>query len=192
MPDLIFLAGPNGAGKTTGAFVLLPHVFGIEHFVNADEIARGLSPLAPERAAISGGRIMLEQMRQHLRLRESFALETTLASRQYVRWIADARKNGYRIHLLFIYLNSPELAVARVAQRVASGGHAIETTVIHRRYWAGLRNLITLYIPLSDTWMVINSSAGQLDMVAQGYQNSNAEIVNVATWNQLLRQSQRP
>lgn len=186
MPELIILAGPNGAGKTTGAFELLPRVYGIAHFVNADEIARGLSPLAPERAALAAGRLMLERIDYHLSERESFAVETTLAANMYVQLIDRAHLAGYSVSLVFVYLHSPELAIRRVERRVASGGHAIPIEVIRRRYEAGLRQLFDTYIPRVEEWTLIDNSAGQMELIASGGRDRTQQIVNVELWNRLV------
>ena len=141
MKDLVVIGGPNGAGKTTAAYDLLPQSLPIRQFVNADEIARGLSPFDPEGSAVAAGRLMLHRMRSLVELGENFAFETTCASRGHPRLLRTARELGYRVTLLFLWLPSPEAAVERVSHRVRQGGHRIPAAVVHRKYWVGLRNM---------------------------------------------------
>lgn len=140
-PRIIIIAGPNGAGKTTFAREFLPVEAGCGAFINADLIAAGLSPFAPERAAIQAGRLMLATMAQHVRRGESFAFETTLAGLGYARQIPVWRQSGYVVKLFFLSLPSAEMAIERVAQRVRSGGHDIPSSTIRRRWHAGRRLL---------------------------------------------------
>jgi predicted ABC-type ATPase len=164
-PHLVMLAGPNGAGKSTAAPALLAGTLELTEFVNADVIARGLSAFRPEDVAVEAGRIMLERLRFLAALQASFAFETTLASRSFAPWIADLRLKNYVFHLIFLYLPSPEAAIARVAERVRAGGHDVPVETIRRRYSAGLRNFFHLYRPLTDWWRFYentNSSGPQL------------------------------
>jgi predicted ABC-type ATPase len=142
---LYIIAGCNGAGKTTASFTVLPEMLNCREFVNADEIAAGLSPFNPEGVAIQAGRLMIDRIIYLLKEGETFAFETTLATRSYVKLIRQAQKRGYFVTLLFFLLSTPEQAVARVAKRVAMGGHNIPTEVILRRYEAGLANLFQLF-----------------------------------------------
>ena len=137
--------GPNGAGKSTSAPALLSNQYEALEFVNADDIAKGLSAFHPEKVAIAAGRILLQRFQELAEANESFAIETTLSGRGYARHITDLKRRGYRFELIFLWLPSVELAVARVAQRVALGGHDIPEDVIRRRYQAGLRNFFNLY-----------------------------------------------
>ena len=150
-PNLYIIAGPNGAGKTTASYTLLPEMLGCVNFVNADEIARGLSPFAPEIVDVQAARIMLERVEELLAQKADFGLETTLATRSYVHLIKRAHILGYKVHLLFFYLETPEQAIQRVAQRVSNGGHGIPEDVIRRRFQRGIDNLINLYLPICDT-----------------------------------------
>ena len=150
MKELVILGGPNGAGKTTAAQDLLPKTLGIREFVNADEIARGLSPFNPEATAIAAGRLMIERIRDLAAAGENFAFETTCAGRGHVALLRQCRSAGYRVTLVFLWLPSPQAALARVARRVREGGHAIPDEVVVRRYHAGLRNLRHLYLPEVD------------------------------------------
>ncbi|MEO7802675.1 MAG: zeta toxin family protein [Ginsengibacter sp.] len=144
MPTLYILGGPNGAGETTAAYTLLPKVFNTVEFVNADEIARGLSPFNSESVAFHAGRIMLERLNLLLKGKENFAFETTLAGSSYLKFIKHAKLSGYDIVLFFVWLNSIDLAKERVAVRVSKGGHKINNNVIERRYERGIRNLYSI------------------------------------------------
>jgi predicted ABC-type ATPase len=175
MPYLYIIAGCNGAGKTTASFTLLPKILGVTEFVNADEIARGLSPFNPEGVSFEAGRIMLARINELLNQKKSFAFETTLATRSYVSLIKKAQKMGYKVHLLFLWLNSEELAIKRVKQRVKNGGHNIPVDVIRRRYKSGISNLKKLYIPIADTWVVYNNTHGTPAPIVYG--NKKGEIV---------------
>jgi predicted ABC-type ATPase len=149
-PKIIVIAGPNGAGKTTFAREFLPGEAGCPVFVNADLIAAGLSPFAPERAAIQAGRLMLEPIAQHVARRESFAFETTLSGRGYARQIPQWQALGYRVELFFLSLPSAAMAEQRVAERVRQGGHDIPETTIRRRFVSGRRLFPDVYQPLMD------------------------------------------
>ena len=155
---VIIIAGPNGAGKTTFAREFLPNEAGCPIFVNADLIAAGLAPFAPETAALQAGRVMLQELSRHFTARKSFAFETTLAGRAYLRLIPQWQAAGYSVKLIFLQLDSAEEAIARVAQRVQQGGHDIPPAVIRRRFAAGRKNLETLYAPLVDAWALYDNS----------------------------------
>lgn len=155
---VIIIAGPNGAGKTTFAREFLPNEAGCPVFVNADLIAAGLAPFAPEKAAVQAGRLMLQELSRHFAARENFAFETTLAGRGYVHHIRAWQAAGYRVKLIFLQLDTPEEAIARVAQRVRQGGHAIPEATIRRRFAAGLENFQRLYAPLVDAWALYDNA----------------------------------
>ncbi len=152
-PTLYIIAGCNGAGKTTASYSVLPTLLECREFVNADEIAKGLSPFNPESVAIEAGKLMLQRIELLLNQGKTFAIETTLATRSYASLVNRAKKCGYNIVLLFFWLPSPEMAVARVKQRVSEGGHNIPTEIIHRRYWLGLQNFFHIFAPIVDVWM---------------------------------------
>ena len=160
-PRVLIIAGPNGAGKTTFAREFLPNEAECLVFVNADLIAAGLSPFAPESASIQAGRLMLQELERHAAARISFAFETTLSGRGYLRSIKKWQTAGYSVGLIFLQLDSPEEAIARVAQRVKHGGHNIPTEVIRRRFFAGNENFTTLYSPAVDFWALYNNSGDQ-------------------------------
>lgn len=157
-PNLYIIAGCNGAGKTTASMTVLPEVLDCEEFVNADEIAKGLSPFHPEEMAIVAGKLMLQRIDTLLAEKKTFAIETTLATRSYKTLIHRAKTAGYTVTLLFFWLPSPEMAEMRVASRVASGGHNIPKEVIHRRYWLGLQNLFEIFAPIVDRWSLYDNS----------------------------------
>ncbi|MGD0897184.1 MAG: zeta toxin family protein [Thermoguttaceae bacterium] len=185
-PHLVLLAGPNGSGKTTIAPKLLKGKLGVSEFVNADLIAGGLSVFDPELAAMSAGRVMLARLKELAARRTDFAFETTLASRSFAPWIAELMDSGYRFHLLFLWLASDDLAVARVADRVRMGGHSVPEATIRRRYRAGLRNFFTLYQPLATTWeMVDNSYVRVSRLIARGRGNVTDLVGNSKIWNRI-------
>jgi predicted ABC-type ATPase len=164
-PKIIIIAGPNGAGKTTFAREFLPQEAGCSVFVNADLIAAGLSPFAPERAAIQAGRLMLESIAQHVSRRESFAFETTLSGRGYAQQIPQWQTLGYCVELFFLSLPSAEMAVQRVAERVRQGGHDIPEVTIRRRFDSGARLFRDVYQPLVDKWVLYDNSGDEPGMM---------------------------
>lgn len=168
-PNVVVLARPNGAGKSTSATSILKDALGVDEFVNADVIAQGLSGFEPERAGLAAGRIMLARLREMARKRNSFAFETTLASRSFAPWIADLMRTGYQFHLVFLWLPHPDIAVARVAARVREGGHDVPEETIRRRHEAGLSNFFRLYQPMATTWEFWdNSTESSLTPIASG------------------------
>ena len=177
-PRLYIIAGCNGAGKTTASYTLLPRVLQVREFVNADEIARGLSPFNPENMAILAGKLMLRRIEELLAHGESFAIETTLATRSYVHLVRNARQKGYVVSLLFFYLNDVELARQRVAERVAHGGHNIPDEVIVRRYWAGINNLFHIYMKEVDDWVIYDNSQRGYPRIAYGGKGKQARIID--------------
>jgi predicted ABC-type ATPase len=186
-PNLYIIAGPNGAGKTTASFTLLPEVLHCPNFVNADEIARGLSPFAPEAVAFLAGRIMLQRIEELLPQREDFAIETTLATRSYVHLVHRAQALEYKVHLIFFFLENEEQAIARVAQRVSNGGHNIPESDIRRRFKRGIYNLINLYMPICDSVLVYNNVHTPARLVARKKnQVDKVELIETEMWNQLL------
>ncbi|HZL36817.1 MAG TPA: zeta toxin family protein [Tepidisphaeraceae bacterium] len=165
---IVIIAGPNGAGKTTFAREFLPREAGCSDFINADLIARGLSPFAPDKAAIQAGRIMLAQIALKVSRGESFAFETTLSGLNYSRHIPHWRKAGYRVKLIFLGLPSADLALARVKARVAQGGHDIPEAVVRRRFDAGLRNFTSVYRDLADSWVLYDNWGPAPTLIAAG------------------------
>ncbi|MEZ2446368.1 zeta toxin family protein [Chitinophaga sp. RCC_12] len=159
MPNLYIIAGCNGAGKTTASFTLLPEVLDCKEFVNADIIAADMCPFNPESVALPAGRQMLHRIRELVLAKTDFAFETTLATRSCVSLIEKAKETGYTVTLLFFWLNSPEMAEKRVQKRVKEGGHHIPPEIIRRRYHRGLSNLMNLYIPVCDNWLMIDNTS---------------------------------
>jgi len=185
MPDVIVISGPNGAGKSTLAPHLLRDAFGIVEYVNADTIAQGLSAFAPDDAAFGAGRVMLERLNQLAGQERDFAFETTLASRFYVRWLGELQYEGYNIHLIYLWLSSPALAVERVNQRVRFGGHGVPEETIRRRYERGLRNFFGLYRPIVDSWQLYNTSDSFLNEVAFGDKLNGETIIEKIIWTRI-------
>lgn len=183
--DLYIIAGCNGAGKTTASYTILPEILNCWEFVNADEIARGLSPFQPEKAAIEAGRIMLQRIDELLNSNENFAFETTLASKSYKNMILEAKNKGYHVTLLFFWLPTIDLAKERVRNRVIKGGHNIESDIIERRYMSGIKNLFDIYIPLSDIILLIDNSGIGHEIIAEKKPNSPIRIINPSKFNQL-------
>ena len=171
MPNLYIIAGPNGAGKTTASYTILPEVLNCYEFVNADEIARGISPLKPEKASFEAGKLMLTQIKKHVDQELDFAIETTLSTKTYTELIQNAQKKGYKVTLLFFWLSSWEAAQARVAKRVEEGGHNIPSEIIERRFKRGLFNLFNVFIPLCNDWMVIDNNS-ETKPIAQNIDNT--------------------
>ena len=176
---IFIIAGCNGAGKTTASLNILPQILQCDEFVNADEIARGLSPFHPERVSLEAGRLMLERISQLMVKKATFAIETTLSTRSYVSLIKKAHKAGYQVELIFFWLASPEVAMQRVAKRVAEGGHNIPEDVIRRRYSAGIKNLFSIYNHEVDRWMLIDNNTGQSAVLAE----SNNGVTKIYDFN---------
>ena len=187
-PSVVILAGPNGAGKSTVAPALLHDAFGIDEFVNADVIARGLSAFDPDRVAIAAGRIMLARLHELAEQRADFAFETTLASRSFAPWLRSLRISGYDLHLFFLWLSSADLAIARVADRVGMGGHFVPDEVVRRRYLAGIRNFFSLYRPLATTWALYNTSGLEPVRVAEGLASETIGVYDREAWDMITRQ----
>ena len=166
---IVIIAGPNGAGKTTFAREFLVREADCPIFVNADLIAGGLSPFAPEALAIRAGRLMIEEIKAHVRAGRSFAFETTISGRLYSRLIPQWRRQGYRVKLIYLRLATADLALSRVAARVLQGGHSVPAEVVVRRFAAGWRNFEQVYKPLVDRWALYdNSGEGPVLIEAEG------------------------
>lgn len=185
MPNLYIIGGANGSGKTTSALQILPYFLEVFEYVNADEIAAGLSPFNPESVAIQAGRLMLERLANLVDTQVDFAFETTLATRSYARFLRNCKNKGYQINLIYFWLQSPELAMARVRRRVESGGHNIPDDIIHRRYERGRKNLTDLYFPLCDTWIVYDNSGTSPQFVAALGNNQEIIIYEPAIGHQI-------
>lgn len=186
MPRVVVLAGINGAGKTTASRDLLINVLKIPVFTNADAVARGLNSLNPESEAFRAGRIMLDWMRTLADQKRDFAFETTLSARTYAPWLKGLRQSGYEVYLYYYWLDSAELAVARVAERVRAGGHHIPDQDVRRRYGRSVKNFLDLYRPIADYWEVMDNSFGQRELLAVGTPGDE-EIGDADVWAQFLR-----
>ena len=189
--QLYIIAGCNGAGKTTASFTILPEVLNCKEFINADEIAKGLSPFQPESVAMQAGRIMLARMDELLQKGETFAFETTLATKSYKQKIEWAQANGYEVTLLFFWLDSPNIAKERVAQRVAEGGHNIPLETIERRYYNGIANLFTIYIDMVDICYIFDNSEGRKELIAQKERHKDIVIYNNDKFNLMKNNDER-
>ena len=189
MPNLYIIAGCNGAGKTTASYTVLPEILNCKEFVNADNIAAGISPFNAESVAIEAGRIMLKRINELLEEKADFALETTLSTKSYVSFVKKAQQANYKVTLLYFWLSSSAMAHDRVAKRVSRGGHNIPIDVIDRRYYRGIKNLINLYIPICDNWIVADNTATVSNVVAKSSENLRELIINSDIWNIILTQS---
>lgn len=186
-PQIVVLAGPNGAGKSTSAPAILSGLLGIDAFVNADDIAKGLSGFAPESAALTAGRVMLERLRELAATKRSFAFETTLASRSYAAMIREWRAAGFHCQICFFWLPSAGMAIHRVQQRVKAGGHDIDRATIMRRYKAGLKNFFALYRPIADHWRMYDSSSEtRVKLIAEGRLASAINVIDREIWTSLV------
>ncbi len=185
MKDVIVIGGPNGAGKTTAANRLLPTTLGLHEFLNADEIARGLSPFDPEANAVPAGRMMIERIDQLVATGKSFALETTCAGHRQAKLLRSCRTAGYRVTLFFLWLPSPEAAIQRVAQRVARGGHHIPDDVIARRYAAGLYNMRRMFLPLAHAAAIYDNSLEPPVLIAEKESDSSFTVRDAQRWKSI-------
>ena len=184
MPNLYIIAGCNGAGKTTASYTVLPEALECRTFVNADEIAKGLSPFQPEMVAIQAGRIMLQRIDDLIARGQDFAFETTLSTKSYIQTIQKAKTLGYYVTLVYFWLNSPQLAIERVQKRVDAGGHHIPNEIVIRRYERGLINFFNLYLPICNCWILIDNSVKPHEIIAEG-KAGNTNIKNNLIWNHL-------
>jgi len=174
--NLYIICGCNGAGKTTASFNILPDILHCKEYVNADEIARGISPFQPDKVAIESGRIMLHRIEELLELGVDFAFETTLSTRSFIGTIEKAKLKGYSITLIYFWLESTELAIKRVQTRVEEGGHNIPTDTIVRRYYSGLRNLFNLYYNWCDLILLYDNSKSNPELLFEK-STGNSEII---------------
>ncbi len=186
VPNLYIISGCNGAGKTTASFTILPEMLDCKEFVNADEIAKGLSPFQPENVSFQAGRIMVERIDELLNSGVNFAFETTLTTLSYLNTIKAAKEKGYSVNLLYFWLNDVNLAIERVKIRVSEGGHNIPEETIRRRYFRGIFNLTNKFTALCDYWIVINNSSRPFTFVAEGQGSNEIKVHDNAIW-QLIK-----
>ena len=179
------VSGCNGAGKTTASFTILPEIIDCKEFVNADEIARGISPFRPEKVAFEAGRIMIHRINELLEEGETFAFETTLASLSYQKKVLEAKSKGYTVTLLYFWLQNVQIAKERVRIRVSEGGHSIPAEIIERRYFKGIRNLFGLYLPIIDEAFIFDNTDGVPELVAQKECDGELKILNKGRYNEL-------
>lgn len=184
MPNLYIIAGPNGAGKTTAAYTVLPETLIVKEFVNADEIARGLSPFNPEAVAFAAGKIMLQRIYQLIVAKESFSIETTLTTLSYLKTIVLAKTAGYSITLFYLWLNSVELSKERVKSRVLKGGHNIPVGVIERRYGKSMKNL-SKFMTIVDDWYLYDNSEGDYNVIGK-FVNHQEVIENPEVFKEIM------
>ena len=180
------MAGPNGAGKTTFARKFLPQYVECLEFVNADFIAGGLSPFAPERAAIHAGRLMLEQIHSLAERGVDFGFETTLSGKTYVKLLQGMKKGGYLVHIFFFWITNVELGLERIKLRVRNGGHAIPEAIVRRRFGRSLPNFLRVYKPLADSWTIFDNSRDVPKMTAFE-ESGKIEILDLDLFNILLK-----
>ena len=168
MPRMYIISGCNGSGKTTASYTLLPEMLECNQFVNSDEFAKSLSPFNPSEASVSASRYMLQKIYYLLGNHMDFCVETTLATRALMGIINDAKSRGYTVDILYFWLKSPEMAIARVKSRVEAGGHNIPENVVRRRYYMGLNYFFETYAPVCDRWMLADNSSSPFSIVAEG------------------------
>lgn len=185
---MFMIAGPNGSGKTTTAMSLILETDSLYEFINADEIAKGLAPMHPESTALTASKLMLKRLRELVDNNKNFAFETTAAGTNYIKHLKEAQAKGYEVELLFLWLSSPELAIDRVAKRVAQGGHHIPEETIRNRYRNGIRNLIQHYLPISNYALIMdNSSFGSNTVIAKKDAQTGFTIEAPMIWKEIER-----
>ena len=189
MPRLYIISGCNGSGKTTASYTMLPEMLDCSEFVNSDEFAKGLSPFNPEKASIQASRYMIMKIRYLLKKQKDFGIETTLATRTLLKTIRLAQDAGYTVTLLYFWLNSPELAVERVAARVEAGGHDIPEETIRRRYRVGIDYFFHDYAPICERWILADNSQIPFRVIAEGSKNDLINIKDETTYEQIRRQA---
>ena len=183
--NLYIISGCNGAGKTTASYTVLPEILDCKEFVNADEIARGLSHFNPGSVGIESGRLMLQRIEELLAREATFSIETTLATKSYINLVRRAHKKDYSVKLVFFWLRTPDLAIRRVAERVQSGGHGIPEQTIRRRYIAGIRNLFQLFVKEVDYWMIFDNSVNPRIKIASGGRGSHTKIEDETLYKEI-------
>ena len=189
-PKIVVLAGPNGAGKSTAASDLLRGALKVNEFVNAETMAQGLSVFSPEEVSFQAGRAMLQRIHELAKKRCDFAFETTLASRSFRQMIVNLKqRSNYQSHLIFLWLQNPDLALARVKNRVAMGGHHVPEDIVRRRYVSGLWNFFNLYLPIMDNWYFYdNSNEEKPTLISKGCKTEIRYMTKPEIWEKLKEQ----
>ena len=185
MPNLYIISGCNGAGKTTASYTLLPEMLECREFVNSDEFAKGLSPFRPENASIQASRYMIWKIKDLIKRKKDFGVETTLATRTLLNIVKQVQKDGYQVTILYFWLNSPELAIERVKARVQAGGHNIPEETVRRRYKVGISYFFNDYMPTCDRWILADNSQIPFRVVAQGTKNGPVNIKDEKTYREI-------
>jgi len=175
--NVYIIAGPNGSGKTTFAKLFLPDYVKCPNFVNADLIAQGLAPFGPQAAAIKAGKLVLQQIQDYANRGIDFAFETTLSGKSYANLLAGLKDKGYALHLFFLWIPSPDLAIARIKDRVAEGGHHVPAEDVRRRFVRGIRNFFKLYESMLDSWILFDNSKAKPHLIAKR-RNGHDEIMD--------------
>ncbi len=189
MPEIYVFGGCNGSGKTTLAAAILSSLDNPLEFVNADIIAAELNPNNVDAVAVGASRLMLERINTLSRQSRDFAFETTLAARSFARFLKKCKSKGYRVNLVYVWLESAELAVSRVAKRVASGGHNIPEDIIRRRYERGRDNFVELYSPIADYWIVYDNTRQTRSVVAEKTPSRQITVYQPSIWQQITQES---
>lgn len=187
-PTIYLIAGPNGAGKTTFAREFLPEANVVE-FLNADLLAAGLSPLDPRRMALRSGRLLLERWKELVDMQRDFAFESTLSGRTYLHMLQNARNEGYRVHLCYLWLPKVSLCLRRIKQRVRKGGHDVPPSDVRRRFGSSLRNLFDHYMPMADRTVLIDASTYPPRTIAR-WSERGFECILVQSYEAVCRQAQ--
>ncbi len=185
MARMYIISGCNGAGKTTATYTILPDMLNLDEYVNADEIAEKLSPEHPEKEALRASRLMMDRVHELIDKNEDFGIETTLATRSLVKTIVDAQDKGYMVIVVFFWLRTPELAIKRVALRVAAGGHGIDKETVIRRYRQGIENLKNTYIPICNYWLIMDNSDSKAIKIAEGGLSYPVRIYNKRIYDKI-------
>ena len=175
--NVYIIAGPNGSGKTTFAKMFLPDYVNCPNFVNADLIAQGLAPFEPRAAALKAGKLVLQQIHEYARRGVDFSFETTLSGKSYVNLLRELKAKGYALHLFFLWIPNPELAMGRIKDRVREGGHDVPDEDVRRRFARGINNFFNLYEPLLNSWMLFDNSKAKPVLIAKR-KNGQKEVIN--------------